>query len=173
MISADDYRKFLMPIDVDWSRRKRPYGIHHCGPDAHRFAKCYSEIPHLDFLDVGWGSDVAQLRHYLPNTFLNIRLSPVKILDQTEQQIHDTICQLSKDSGDLFQTGFCCINMDGNVKDSKITAIFETVHELRERCTLTQRPSDTVRKTQKSRKILGTTSEQKKKIESQTSSLPD
>jgi len=131
MISVDDYRKHLMPIDVDWSRRIRPYGIHHCGPDADRFAECYAELPHLDFLDVGWGGDVKTLRQYLPDTFLNIRLSPVEILQQTEQQIYDTICRLVKDSGQPYRTGVCCINIDGDVEDAKITAIFQTVQELR------------------------------------------
>jgi hypothetical protein len=133
MIPEELYRKYLMPIDVQWSRDMRPYGIHHCGPDAHRFAACYADLPHLDFLDVGWGSDVKTLREYLPNTFLNIRLSPVEILRQTEQEIHDVICRLVGESGKPELTGVCCINMDGDVEDSKITAIFETVRQLRER----------------------------------------
>ncbi len=131
MISAKNYREYLMPIDVEWSRRMGSYGIHHCGPDAHRFAECFAEIPHLDFLDVGWGGDVKKLRQYLPNTFLSIRLSPVEILEQSEQEIHDTIYRLVQDSGDPELTGVCCVNMDGDVEDSKISVIFETVGELR------------------------------------------
>lgn len=132
MISEEDYRRFLLPIDIRWSQSMRPFGIHHCGPDTHRFAACYAEIPHLDFLDVGWGSDVKMLRQYLPNTFLNIRLSPVEILRQTEQEIHDTICRLVFESGKPELTGVCCINMDKDVEDSKISTIFKTVQELRE-----------------------------------------
>lgn len=133
MVSAADYRKYLMPVDVDWSRRIRPYGIHHCGPDAHRFAECYAEIPNLDFLDVGWGGDVKKLRRHLPNTFLNIRLSPVEVLQQTEQDVRDTIYRLVEDSGDPYKTGVCCINMDHDVEDSTVTAIFEAIYELRRR----------------------------------------
>lgn len=132
MISEEDYRRFLLPIDIRWSRIMRPYGIHHCGPDAHRFAASYAQIPHLDFLDVGWGSDVKTLREHLPDTFLNIRLSPVEILRQSEQEIHDTIGRLVRESGRPELTGVCCINMDENVEDSKISAIFRTVQELRE-----------------------------------------
>jgi hypothetical protein len=145
MISADDYRKHLMPIDADWSRRIRPFGIHHCGPDAHRFAECYADLPCLDFLDVGWGSDVKTLRQHLPETFLNLRLSPVEMLQQTEQQIHDTICRLVTDSGNPYRTGVCCVNMDGDVKDSKITAIFETAAELRQTVQRSLRPGWRIR----------------------------
>ena len=139
MISEGDYRKYLMPIDIQWSQRMRPYGIHHCGPDAHRFAACYREIPHLDFLDVGWGSDVKRLRSCLPNTFLNIRLSPVEILRQTEKEIHDTIDRLVLESSNPELTGVCCINMDEDVEDSKISTIFATIQELRERFQLIRR----------------------------------
>jgi hypothetical protein len=88
-------------------------------------------LPHLDFLDVGWGGDIKRLRRALPNTFLNIRLSPVEIVHQDEEQIRQTIVRLVTDSGNPYLTGVCCINMDDQVSDKKITAILETVRELR------------------------------------------
>jgi hypothetical protein len=88
-------------------------------------------LPHLDFLDVGWGGDVKVLRKYLPNTFLNIRLSPVHILNQTPDQIRSDIRRLVADSGNPWLTGVCCINMDEKVSDAQINAIFESVEELR------------------------------------------
>ncbi len=131
MISAEQYEKLLLPIDQQWSGRYRPFGIHFCGTDPHRFAKNFSRLPHLDFLDVGWGSDVKILRQTLPNTFLNIRLSPVEIVDQSADEIHRTIVRLVRDSGNPYLTGICCINMDDKVTDENISAIFETVEELR------------------------------------------
>ncbi len=131
MISSETYEEFLLDIDVAWSRRKRPFGIHYCGPDPHRFAASFARIPHLDFLDVGWGGDVRVLRRHLPHTFLNIRLSPVDILKQTPAQIRQTVRRLVADSGDPALTGVCCINMDKNVSDAQVAAIFQTVEELR------------------------------------------
>jgi len=132
MISTEDYKKFLFSFDEQWNKSYRPFGIHFCGKDAHRYAKVFTELPHLDFLDVGWGGDVAALRKYLPNTFLNIRLSPVEIIDQRVDEIANTIHRLVTDSGNPRLTGVCCINMDEKVSDEKITAIFETVAVLRE-----------------------------------------
>jgi hypothetical protein len=37
-----------------------------------------------------------------------------------------------EDSGNPYRTGVCCINMDGDVEDAKITAMFETAAELRQ-----------------------------------------
>ena len=85
-----------MPFDIGWSQRHRPFGIHYCGLDPHRYAQTFAKLPYLDFLDVGWGGDVAKLRKFLPETFLNIRLSPVEIIEQSAEEIHSTITSILK-----------------------------------------------------------------------------
>jgi hypothetical protein len=131
MISVEDYENFLLPFDINWSQRFRPFGIHFCGPDPHRMAESYAKIINLDFLDVGWGGDLKILRKHLPRTFLNIRLSPIEIIGQTCDEINETIIRLVHDSGNPFLTGVCCINMDDKVGDDKVLEIFKTVEELR------------------------------------------
>ena len=131
MISAADYERFVLPVDRAWSERHRPFGIHHCGRDPHRFAASYAKLPHLDFLDVGWGGDVGLLRAQLPDTFLNIRLDPVSILRQTPDEIRATLARLVGQAANPWLTGVCCINMDSTITDAQITAIFDTVGELR------------------------------------------
>lgn len=132
MISVKQYERFLLPYDRAWSQKYRPYGIHYCGADPHRYAEVFAAVPHLDFLDVGWGGDIQLLRQHLPHTFLNIRLSPVEILHQSPDEIRATLRRLVKASGNPWLTGVCCINMDHQVSDEKITAIFEAVEELRQ-----------------------------------------
>ena len=132
MISTEVYERFLLGFDVEWSRKHRPYGIHHCGADPHRFAASYAKIPHLDFLDVGWGGDVAELRKHLPDTFLNLRLSPVEIIHQGVDEIRATVRRLVGESGNPWLTGVCAINMDHQVTDEQVGAIFEEVGTLRE-----------------------------------------
>lgn len=132
MISEQYYEAFLLPFDIEWSRAHRPFGVHYCGDDPHRYAESFAKIPHLDFLDLGWGGNVRKLREYLPGTFLNIRLSPVKIVNQSVEDIRTTIRRLVTDSANPWLTGLCCINIDHNVPDQNITAIFQTVEELRQ-----------------------------------------
>ena len=131
MISEDSYREFLQPIDVRWSKAHLPFGIHHCGKDPHRFAKCYAELPRLDFLDVGWGGDLAALRAALPNTFLNIRLNPVELNGYSEAQLEQIVAERVKASANPRLTGVCCINLDDKVEDGKVDALFRIVDELR------------------------------------------
>jgi hypothetical protein len=133
MISTSQYEEFLMPVDIAWSRKYQPFGIHYCGRDPHRYAESFAKIENLDFLDVGWGGDVKELRSRLPYTFLNIRLDPVSINDCTEAEIEATIIRLVTDSGNPYLTGVCCINTDDRVEDRKIAAVLRTVEEVRSR----------------------------------------
>ena len=136
MISEDTYRKYLQAYDIAWSKKKTPFGIHYCGKDPHRFAAAFSEIPELDFLDLGWGGDVALLRKHLPKTFLNLRLSPMELARCSPAEVRETILRLVKQSGDLNLTGICCINMDDKVSDENVTAILETRKEILETTSL-------------------------------------
>lgn len=131
MISTHDYERFILPIDAAWSRMHRPFGVHHCGADPHRFAESYARIPHLDFLDVGWGGDVVALRKALPATFLNLRVSPVEIARKSTAEIRHTIRDMVLQSENPFLTGVCCINIGPEIDDDRITTILRTVAELR------------------------------------------
>jgi len=132
MISTEDYRKFLSEYDRRWCEVYRPFGVHFCGKDPHRYSDAFAALEYLDFLDVGWGGDVAMLRDALPNTFLNVRLSPVEIIEQSTGRIEDTVRRLVTESGNPRLTGICCINMDEKVTDEKVTAILQTVESLRQ-----------------------------------------
>ena len=131
MISEEDYREFLMPVDVEWSRKYRPYGIHYCGKDPHRHAAAYGELPHLDFFDLGWGGDIAYIRQQLPDTVLNLRLNPVDINNYSHTDIERFIREGVALSGNPYLTGVCCINMDAETDDEKVRTIFRTVESLR------------------------------------------
>lgn len=131
MISTAHYEEFVLPYDAAWSLRRRPFGIHYCGVDPHRYGDVFAKVPWLDFLDVGWGGDLRVLRERLPRTFLNIRLSPVEIVHQSAEEIRRAIETRVAASGNPQLTGVCCINMDDRVTDDKIRAIFETVFDLR------------------------------------------
>ena len=98
MISTADYEKYIMPVDIEWSKLYRPFGIHFCGNNPHRFAESFSKVPYLDFLDVGWGGDIKLIRKQLPNTFLNIRISPVELPKMSVEEIQNIITKLVRES---------------------------------------------------------------------------
>lgn len=122
MISPAVYNRLLLPHERRMAPELAPYGIHHCGSNMHLFARAYSELG-LKFADVGWGSDVAFCRRELPGTFLNLRLSPVRMLQANETEIRADAERLARAAGTNF--GLCAINMDYGTPDENVRAMIE------------------------------------------------
>jgi uroporphyrinogen-III decarboxylase len=130
MISPNSYREMHLPVEQRMAKRIRPFGVHHCGDNMHRIAPIYAELPACYF-EVGWGSDVAACREALPDAFLNLRLSPVRMLQCTPQEIASDTEELLLATGPLEQVGVCCINMDYGTPDDNIFAMFEVIQRYR------------------------------------------
>jgi hypothetical protein len=130
MISPASYRELHLPVERRMAGRIQPFGVHHCGDNMHKIAPLYAELPACYF-EVGWGSDVAACREALPDAFLNLRLSPVRMLQCTPQEIAEDTEKLLLAAGPLEQVGVCCINMDHGTPDDNIFAMFEIVQRYR------------------------------------------
>lgn len=130
MISPKSYRDIHLATEQKMAARIQPYGIHHCGDNLHRIAPVYAELP-LTMADVGWGSDVTAVRQALPDVFLNLRLSPVRMLQATPHEIAADTENLLDAAGPLENVGVCCINMDYGTPDENIFAMFEVVEKYR------------------------------------------
>lgn len=130
MISPRSYRELHLPVEKQMAARIRPFGIHHCGDNLHRMAAAYAELD-LAFADVGWGSDVAACRAALPDTFLNLRLSPIRMLQCAPAEVAADAERLLRAAGSLEQAGLCCINMDYGTPDDNLFAVFEVVERYR------------------------------------------
>ncbi len=130
MISEFDYEDQLLPIDIAWSEKYQPYGIHYCGKDPHRHAAQFAQIKNLSFLDLGWGGDVKALREMLPETFFSLRLNPVEIGGYSLEELREIISSRVKASGDLYKTGICCVNMDDTITDERVKEIYQIAHDL-------------------------------------------
>jgi hypothetical protein len=126
MISPEMYTQFLLPYELFLAERLQPYGIHHCGDNLQAFAWAYAGVP-ATFYDVGWGSDVARCRAAFPDAFLNLRLSPVRMLQQTSDAIRRDVNMLLAAAGSLDKVGVCCINMDYGTPDENVLAMLEAV----------------------------------------------
>jgi len=130
MISPRSYRTMQLPIEKQMAARLQPFGIHHCGDNLQRYASAYAEVSPA-FVDIGWGSDVAACREALPDAFFNLRLSPVRMLTCTPQEIAADTESLLCAAGPLEMAGVCCINMDYGTPDENLFAMYEVVERFR------------------------------------------
>jgi uroporphyrinogen-III decarboxylase len=133
MISPASYKEMQFPIEKRMAERLQPFGVHHCGNNLHRIAPAYAGLE-ADYFEVGWGSDVALSRQALPEAFLNLRLNPVRMLQETPQTIADDtekLLRAAANAGALADIGLCCINMDYGTPDENLFAMYEVVERYR------------------------------------------
>jgi uncharacterized protein with von Willebrand factor type A (vWA) domain len=130
MVSPRLYRRCLLPWEAWLADRLAPYGIHHWANNLHLFADAYSEIP-CSFVDVGWGSDVAKCGRTFRDAFLNLRLSPARILQESVEAIRYDAKQLLELSGRTTGVGLCCMNMDHGTPDPNVVVLIDVSGEMR------------------------------------------
>ena len=124
MISPALYEGNLLRFECALADRLRPFGIHHCGNNLQKYAKLYAKAG-VVFCDVGWGSDVADCNKLLPEVFLNLRLNPVRMLQENREAIYNDTLKLLTAAGRTSNVGVCCINMDYGTPDENVKAMFQ------------------------------------------------
>ncbi len=126
MISPALYGSALAEWDRRLAERLRPFGIHHCGNNLERYAEHYRTTGAM-FYDVGWGSKPGRCAELLPDAFLNLRLSPVRMLQCGAAEIRGDVESLLSAAGRTQKVGVCVINMDYGTPDENVATVFDAV----------------------------------------------
>ena len=97
LISPDVYRKWEIP----WLRRqieRHPKAlVHSCGPSSH-ILDLLAELPGIDFMEVGAGTDIARTRVLFPKATINYVVDTPKFRNHTPVQVDAEICQVIRDN---------------------------------------------------------------------------
>lgn len=128
MISPKVYKEHVLPHEMKLATELQPYGIHHCGDNMHRFSDIYNQVP-SHFFDVGWGSDVKKCSQIFTRAFLNLRLSPVRLLQCGSEEIYQDTFSVLQSTNRFVNVGICCINMDAGTPDENVRAIYHAVED--------------------------------------------
>jgi hypothetical protein len=128
MMSPGVYQRRILPFEMKVAAALEPFGIHHCGANLQKYAPQYSQMKPR-FLDVGYGSDVAACHRLFPETFLNLRMSPVHVMQYPEDQVYEEVLAIVRACGRRTNVGVCCINMDPFTPDGNVRAMIAAVRE--------------------------------------------
>ena len=103
------------------------FEIHHCGHfDA--FPEAYRPIPRVDFLEVGWKSDVRRALDAFPESLVQLVINPVFVSSTPRAEIGDRVDQILEAArGDRHRFSLL-------VPDLEIGTPEENLYEIYERC---------------------------------------
>jgi hypothetical protein len=129
MISEEIYEDFLLAADTRLAEEFRPFGIHHCGKSMEHVADGYRKVKGLDFAEVGAGSDIKKVRAALPEVYLNLRYSPVKLKTVSLGEMERELEKMAADAETNFSIS--CVGIDVETDDGQIENFLKSVKSLK------------------------------------------
>lgn len=94
MVSPRAYRNKLVAFDRNAQALAdatgQSFGIHHCG-SFERYAATYRTIRRIDWIEIGWGSDVRLTLDLFPEATVQYILSAVFVASASRGEIRDTL----------------------------------------------------------------------------------
>jgi hypothetical protein len=105
--------------------RGREFGIHHCGV-ADAYLSLYRRFPCVDFLEIGWGSDVAGALAAFPEATVQYIFLPTALLSLSVVSVRQEVRRLVAAAGQE-RRRFCISvpDIEHGTADEKLYAILE------------------------------------------------
>ena len=127
MISNAAYCRHLLPWDLRLARAFPCFGIHHCGNNLENVIDGYLQVPQLQFLEIGYGSDLEKVaaalrRHGRDDIACCIRYSPARLKNACADEIRRETEATIRTFGTGASLSFSCVGIDRDIPHEKVEA---------------------------------------------------
>jgi hypothetical protein len=99
MVSPEQYREFLLPLDRRMAEAFGCIGVHNCAWNADPYMDDYALIPHLGYIDMGLESDLAQARRVFPHARRALMYTPTDLANKSRKGIREDLERVARDYG--------------------------------------------------------------------------
>jgi methylmalonyl-CoA mutase cobalamin-binding domain/chain len=126
-ISLETYEKYVLGYDNQVADACHPLGVHHCG-SVNQVLDGYAKIRHLEFVEIGFGSDVRRAREVFgPHVAVNARINPVLMKNGTTEEVAAEVRNLIQQGAPLHNFSIDTVGLthgtpDENVRVARATA---------------------------------------------------
>ncbi|MFH0789575.1 MAG: dihydropteroate synthase [Pseudomonadota bacterium] len=128
-VSLPTYETFNLPYDNQVAEACHPLGIHHCG-SVDQALPGYAKVRHLEFLEIGFGSDVRRTRQVLgPRVAINARISPVLMKNGSSEEVAAEVRSLIDQGGPLENYSIDTVGLTYGTPDENVKAARRTAAE--------------------------------------------
>ncbi len=136
MISPAMYRRQFLAFDQEIERLINGYGasfgVHHCG-SFEKYAQIYRQLSRLDWIEIGWGSDLPLALQLFPEASIQYILSAVFVANASRQEVHARIMEILESARGNWQR--VCLSMpdvEFGTPDENLEEIFWCCKEARQ-----------------------------------------
>ena len=100
MISRATYKQVVLPADLHYRKQIQNFGLHHCG-QMDKYLDAYQNLQPVEFIEVGWGSNVAAVRQAFPESRLDLMINIYDLQNMSQQAMRELMVKMVRESGSL------------------------------------------------------------------------
>ncbi|MHC4464039.1 MAG: hypothetical protein ACYS30_21805, partial [Planctomycetota bacterium] len=130
MISPEQYRDFLLPLDRRMGEAFGCIGIHNCAWNADPYVHDYATIPQLGYIDMGLDSDLARAKEVIASARRAIMFTPTDLVNKSLETIRADLERIARDYAP------CDVvvgDIEAGTPDERIMAFLELCSEINSR----------------------------------------
>ena len=128
-ISLETYESHILEYDNQVADVCNPVGVHHCG-SVDEVLDGYKKIHHLEFIEIGFGSDVKRTRDVCgPDVAVNARISPVLMKNGTPEEVAAEVRQLIAQGAPLENFSIDTVGLTHGTPDENVRTALNTAAE--------------------------------------------
>jgi hypothetical protein len=126
MVSLQTYRSVVLPSNLALASRFEQAGYHSCGRSTHLLT-AFRDLPKLDSIQLGAGTDLAASARLLPEVHLQPLVDPVLMLNGNPDAIHHTIDDMLRETAAAPAVTLCAWSFDRDTPLENAVALYEAV----------------------------------------------
>jgi hypothetical protein len=90
MLSPRTYKETVLPADLYLRQQAGKFGLHHCGR-MDLYVEDYRKLEPLEFIEVGWGSNLAAVRRAFPTAKLDLMINVYDLQKMSRETMREVI----------------------------------------------------------------------------------
>lgn len=128
-ISLETYESQILEYDNRVADVCHPVGVHHCG-SVDEVLDGYAKIHHLEFVEIGFGSDVRRTREVFgPDVAVNARISPVLMKSGKPEEVASEVRRLIDNGAPLDNFSIDTVGLTYGTLDENVKTALKTAEE--------------------------------------------
>jgi hypothetical protein len=124
LLSADTYRDVVLPVNQQVAAQFEHVGYHSCGGSSHLLAH-FHELPKLESIQLGPGTDLAASARLLPGIRLQPIVDPLLMRQGTPDTVASAIAGVLKDTAPAPAVTLCAWSFDRDTPIPNVAAMYE------------------------------------------------
>ena len=123
MIGPETYKEWILPYELRlWeygTQNGYRYFLHHCGI-IDKYLQVYREIPKIEMIEIGWGSDIAMTQEVFPEAMVQYIVDTSFVRDSKPEDIRMKMKEIIASAANIERLKISIPDLDSNVPDINI-----------------------------------------------------